>query len=119
MPNRPTPKAFRPLPRNLRLMTPDEYLPPAEPPPKPPAAPAWLTPEAAEHWNEIVKEMIAEKTWRASFTSTLGNYVSLFAVFLQDSEVFSPTKLVTLRLLGADLGLSPSHWHRVARTSQR
>ncbi len=117
MPNRPTSK-YRNLkltPTNIRFPGQDPPVK-AEPAQKPPAAPAWLSAEAAEHWDEIVKEMISERTWRASFTSTLGNYCALFAVFLQGPAAFSPTKLVTLRLLGADLGLSPSHFHRVPHT---
>ena len=122
MPNRPFPRNLRPIPRNMRL--PDESPQDvakrqAEATPKPPAAPSWLTVGAAERWDAIVKEMLAERTWRPCFESTLATYVELLSLFLADSQGFASTKLVTLRLLGADLGLTPSAFHRVSRTPGR
>ncbi len=115
MPNRPTP-------RNLRLI---REGPPSNPetrsevPQAPPSAPSWLSIDAAVHWETIAAQMVAERMWRPIFERTLATYVELLAVFLRDPETFGATKLGQLRLFGGDLGLSPSHWHRVSRTSHR
>ena len=122
MPNRPFPKNFRPIPLNMRLSgeSPQDVAQrQAETAPKPPAAPSWLTVGAAERWDAIVKEMLAERTWRPCFESTLATYVELLSLFLADPNGFGSTKLVTLRLLGADLGLTPSAFNRVLRTPGR
>lgn len=122
MPNRPIPTNIRPTPRNLRLAGESQQEAAkrqAETTPEPPSASAWLSAEARPHWESLAKEMQSERMWRSCFTTTLAVYCELLAVFLKAPEAFTSTKLVQLRLLSGDLGLSPSHWHRVARTSQR
>ena len=121
MPNRPIPRNLRPIPRNMRLSgegPQDVAKRQAEAPPKPPAAPSWLSDAAREHWDSVAKQMQSERMWRPVFEHTLATYTELFAVFLRDPEKFGATKLGQLRLLAGDLGLTPSHLHRVARTHQ-
>ena len=112
----------RPIPRNLRLMTPGDRLP-SEGKPKVPAvtpeAPSWLSAEARPHWDSLAKQMQSERMWRPVFERTLAIFCELLSVFLADPKEFGPSKLGQLRLLAGDLGLSPSHFHRVARTPGR
>ena len=122
MPNRPIPTNMRPTPRNLRLV--DEGAQeaakrPAEPAPEPPPAPSWLSAEARPHWQTLAKEMQSERMWRPFFATTLATYCELLVVFLADPKSFGPSKLGQLRLLAGDLGLTPSHFHRVSRTPGR
>ena len=122
MPNRPIPTNMRPVPRNLRLSSesPQEAAKhQAETTPEPPSAPAWLSAAARPHWQTLAKEMQAERMWRPCFAATLATYVELLSLFLADPQGFGASKLVTLRLFGADLGLTPSAFNRVSRTSQR
>ena len=107
----------RPLPRNLRLMpqTDEEKKPELKHEHVPPI-PEWLNSDVAPHWDEVAAAMVAEGLWRPCFERTLATYVSLLSVFLKDPAGFSPTKLTQLRLLAGDLGLTPSHYHRVFRT---
>ncbi len=115
MPNRPTP-------RNMRLIRPEDTLPPENKPKAlavPPEAPSWLSAEARVHWDEIAVQMQSERMWRPIFERTLATYCELLAVFLQDPTKLGATKLGQLRLLAGDLGLTPSHFNRVSRTSQR
>ena len=126
MPNRPMPRNMRPIPPNLRLKGARDRAEPnraSEPRQEmsesPPPVPSWLTIDAAQHWDAIATQMVAERTWRSCFESTLATYVELLSLFLADPKGFGSTKLVTLRLLGADLGLTPSAFNRVSRTSQR
>jgi hypothetical protein len=78
-----------------------------------------LSANALAHWNDIAAQMQSEHMWRPVFEHTLAIYVELLAVFLQDPEKFGATKLGQLRLFAGDLGLTPSHFNRVSRTSQR
>ena len=109
----------RPLPRNLRLTRPSENpLPTRESAvtPQLPAPPPWLSANARAHWNAVAAQMQSEGLWRPVFERTLATYVELLSLFFADPQEFGSTKLVTLRLLGADLGLTPSSFNRVART---
>ena len=112
----------RPIPRNLRLMRPEDSLL-SENKPKaqaaPPEAPSWLSVEARPHWDSLAKQMQSENMWRPVFERTLAIFCELLSVFLADPKEFGPSKLGQLRLLAGDLGLSPSHFHRVARTPGR
>jgi hypothetical protein len=45
--------------------------------------------------------------WKPAFSELLSLYAALRADFDRDSTSFSPTRLVSLRLLTRDLGLSP------------
>ena len=63
--------------------------------------------------------MIRERTWQTCFEATLGMFCTLFALFQQDPQGFSPTKTVQLRLLAGDLGLSPSTIDKVVRVKGR
>ncbi len=126
MPNRPIPRNMRPIPPNLRLtgagdkVDPDRASQPNRDVSEAPSpVPSWLTIDAAPHWEKVAAQMVAERTWRSCFESTLATYVELLSLFLADPKGFGSTKLVTLRLLGADLGLTPSAFNRVSRTSQR
>ncbi len=126
MPNRPIPRNMRdrPCPRNLRMVGEGPTTDRASQARRevlqtPPPVPSWLTIDAAPHWNAIATQMVAERTWRSCFESTLATYVELLSLFLADPKGFGSTKLVTLRLLGADLGLTPSAFNRVSRTPGR
>ena len=122
MPNRPIPINMRPIPRNLRLpgeSPQDVAQRQGETTPKPPAAPSWLSAEAHPHWDFLGKEMQAEGIWREAFRTSLATYTELLSVFLADPKEFGPSKLGQLRLLAGDLGLTPSHFHRVSRTPGR
>ena len=122
MSNRPIPRNLRPIPRNMRLPgegPQDVAKRQAEAPPKPPAAPSWLSDAARERWDAIAAQMVAECTWRPCFEPTLATYVELLSLFLADPQGFGSTRLVTFRLLGADLGLTPSAFNRVSRTPGR
>jgi phage terminase small subunit len=85
----------------------------------PPEAPDWLSPTAGEVWNETSRLMIVERTWRQVFASTLAVYSTLYSQFTETPDTFSATKLVQLRLLAGDLGLSPATISNVARVSIR
>lgn len=118
MPTRPSPKNVTAIPRNLRLAGvshDDRETGTASKPADPPRAPRWLNPEARKYWREISGELQQDKIWRPIYASTLASYCILLAAFVADPDHFSATKLVILRLLGGDLGLSPSHRARVTR----
>lgn len=125
MPNRPMPRNMRPIPPNLRLTGAGDGAEPncaSEPRREvsqaPPPVPSWLTVNAAPHWEMVAAQMVAERIWRPCFMTSLGTYCELLAVFLSDPQSFGPSKLGQLRLLAGDLGLTPSHLLRVARTHQ-
>jgi phage terminase small subunit len=116
----------RPIPRNLRLIGPEgrgdterPSAPRSGESQVPPPAPSWVNVEAAEHWNAIAEQMVAERIWRPCYERTLAIFCELLSVFLANPKVFGPSKLGQLRLLAGDLGLSPSHFHRVSRTAGR
>ncbi|WP_405243820.1 hypothetical protein [Lentisalinibacter salinarum] len=66
-------------------------------------------------WHEIAAQMVEARTWRDAFRYTLATYVSLLAIFADDPDKLGASRLSQMRLLGGDLGLSPSHAHRVER----
>ena len=120
MPNRPRPdnlhrfKGDR-VPRNMRLPSSADAKPETAKQPKTPPPPKYLEAEARLLWRRIVREMIEAGHWKGLYTPTLGVYVSLLADFHENPGGFGASKLVQLRLLQGDLGLSPSHAHRVSK----
>jgi len=121
MPNRPISRNMRdrPIPLNMVLgdrAGPDRVSEAEQQMSEvPPPVPSWLTSDAAPHWEMIAAQMVTERTWRPCCVPTLATYCELFSLFLTDPKGFGSTKLVTLRLLGADLGLTPSAFNRVSR----
>jgi len=71
---------------------------------KRPSAPPHLSPEARAVWRRSVRAM---PTWTSAFAESLSLYAELRAQFDRDPAAMTSTKLVTLRLLARDLGLSP------------
>ena len=115
MPARTLGELYHPegAPRNLYLRR-----EPEEPAPEPvvvPEPPDWLPPTAVEVWERSVQAMIQERIWRPCFEPTVAMFASLYAQFTEMPGAFSATKLVQLRLLAGDLGLSPSTIGNVSR----
>ena len=115
MPARSKGELYHPegAPRNLYLRR-----KPEEPAPEPvvvPEPPDWLPPTAVEVWERSVQAMIQERIWRPCFEPTVAIFASLYAQFTEIPGTFSATKLVQLRLLAGDLGLSPSTIGNVSR----
>jgi len=71
---------------------------------KRPSAPPHLSPDARAVWRRSVRAM---PTWAPAFAESLSLYAELRAQFDRDPAAITSTKLVTLRLLARDLGLSP------------
>ena len=108
----------RPVPRNMRIVKPGDPVREERqrarkatvPPP-----PEYLSDDAGLHWSRIVREMVASGTWSPLYETTLVTYCLLLAEFHEKGPNFGASKLIQLRLLSGDLGLSPSAANRVAR----
>jgi hypothetical protein len=113
------PQRPKALHRNLRLASPRSVENTGRKAAKtslsPPPAPDSLSEDAAEWWSHLTRHMIAEGTWRPAFSPTVHVVSSLLAEFDRHPTDFSASKLVQTRLLLGDLGLTPSHLHRLPR----
>lgn len=72
---------------------------------EPPAAPAWLAPDAKAQWDDLVP--LLTMGWQQVFADTLGMYCTLVAQFKKDPEGFGVARMAQLRGLAADLALTP------------
>ena len=90
-----------------------------DPLPEIPEPPVWLPLSAHDVWQDTVRCMITDGTWRPRFARTVAMYATLYDDFQQNGGQIAATRLVTLRLLGADLGLSPSASTTVSRLRPR
>lgn len=75
-----------------------------------------LTDEELPVFRRIAAQMAAEGTWRPCYEHSLVTYCRLFIDMRTRGESFPATHLTQMRILAGDLGLTPSHFHRVART---
>lgn len=72
-----------------------------------PHCPPSLTDEGRKVWNRVVKDLKAAGQLRKAYEAVIAAYASLYAEFLTDPSDFPATKYTQLRLLIAELGLSP------------
>ena len=114
MPARPNVRQFRNLRFSEKLKEPagENLLEDRTEAPEPPVD---LSPSAAIHYRRIARQMQAAGSWSGTFEVTLAVFSALLAEFHEEGPNFSATKLVQLRLLAGDLGLTPSHSHRVTK----
>ena len=109
-------RSARPLPSNVKLITPSEpKLDDPPKPPEPPPCPDWLPEEAKVIWHRIAPEMAQDGIWKPYYADCLASYCSLLTEYQRDPYAFSAAKLTQLRQFMQELAITPASERNVVR----